>query len=202
MGKSKNTFKDDFSRHPVVFSLVFGILFITAIIILLINLGPVGHIWPTEKIINTKTKELTEAQKALQEQLNILDILMQDETSFRKHKSEFWIDKRDGDPKVNLQKRINKAASDHGFTLSSVGAARADKIIDGIYFMTTNIRGEGPLKNLVNFIGELQGAKPRFYWQSILIRPKSSTKPGNVMLTGAIQIISVSDPEVTKMLLE
>jgi 3-methyladenine DNA glycosylase AlkC len=202
MAKSKNSFKEDFQKHPVLFTMVFAALFIVAVVILFMNLGSVSEIWPTDSAINSKKKELADIQKKLQKKLNEVDKLEQDEYSFIKHNADFWINQRDGDAKINIQKRINGVAARHKVTLSSVGAVRSNKIKDGIYLMATTIRGEGSLKSISNFLGELQSVQPRFYWQTIMLRPKSNKEPSNIMVTGAIQVIAVDDEEIIKLLME
>jgi hypothetical protein len=202
MAKNKTTFKEDFKQHPVAFILVFSILLIAAFIILLMNVGSLSEIWPTASAIQIKKNELIDLQKELQKKLNDLDKLEQDEASFIKNNADFWIHERDGDAKINIQKRINGVAARHQVTLSSVGAVRADKITEGIYLMTTSIRGEGSLKSITDFLGELQSVQPRFYWQSILLRPKNPKEASNIMLTGGIQVVAIDDERITRLLIE
>ena len=202
MSKNKTNFKEDFKQHPVAFTLVFSLLFIAAFVILLMNVGSLSEIWPTASAIQIKKDELIDLQKEFQEKLNNLDKLEQDEASFIKNNADFWIHERDGDAKINIQKRINGVAARHQVTLSSVGAVRADKITEGIYLMTTSIRGEGSLKSITDFLGELQSVQPRFYWQSILLRPKNPNEASNIMLTGGIQVVAIDDERIARLLIE
>ena len=202
MTNNKNSFKEDFMKHPLGYSLTFTALFVLAVVILWLNLGSFSAIWPTSKNISEKRKELTEAQKELQEKLDELDKLKKDQESFIRNNKNFWISERDGDPKVNLQKKITATAANQELTLSSVGAVRADKIVDGVYLMNVSVRGEGSLQSVVKFLGELQSMKPDFYWQSILIRPKSHRDPDMIILTGSVQVLAIDDPKLTKLLLK
>ena len=202
MAKNKTTFKEDFQQHPVMFSIIFILLVIVAVVILLLNAPPLSEIWPTSTTIQAKKEQLVELQKELQKELNELDKMQLDEASFLNHNADFWIDERDGNAKINIQKRINGAAARHQVALSSVGAIRSDKIIDGVYMMTTSIRGEGSLKNVIEFLGELQGVQPRFYWQSIGLLPRQ-TKDGNtVLLTGGLQVIAIEDEKIIRLLID
>ena len=202
MAKNKTTFKEDFQQHPVLFSLLFALLGGVAIVIILMNLGPVSEIWPTSAKIAAQKEELVRLQHELQADLNELNKLQLDEESFINHNADFWITERDGNAKVNIQKRINGAAARHKVSLSSVGAVRADKITDGIFMMTTTIRGEGSLKGIIDFLGELQSVQPRFYWQSILLRPQNVNEPSNIMITGGIQVIAIEDERMTRLLID
>ncbi len=200
--KTKTSFKEDFQKHPVVFSMVFVVLSIIALVILFMNIGSISTIWPTSTTINEKKLDLVKVQEELQVAMNELNEIQLDEESFINHNADFWITERDGNAKVNIQKRINGAAARHGVSLSSVGAVRADKISDGIFIMTTSIRGEGPLKSIIDFLGELQGVQPRFYWQSILLRPKNVKTLSNIMITGGIQVIAIEDERMTRLLID
>ncbi len=202
MKTSKNNFKEDFKKHPVGFSLAFAGLLIVAMVVLSMNIGPVSHIWPSKTAINEKKDELKEKQHELQEAIDRFHLIEQNEKSFIKNNTNFWINERDGDPKINIQKRINNTAAEHGFTLSSVGAVRANKITDGVSLMNTSIRGEGPIKNLTEFLGELQDMKPRFYWKSFLLRPKNPNMPDNIMLSGNIQLIAIDEEKLTRLLID
>ena len=202
MTKSKSSFKEDFQKHPVGFSLSFAGIFIAALVIIFMNVGSLSEIWPSSELINGKRLLLRQNQKKLQDALNELDILEKDRDSFIANNANFWISERDGDPKINMQKRISSLAADHEFTLSSVGAVGANKIVDGINLMTLTIRGDGKLKNLIDFLGELQDAQPRFYWQNILIKPKNPSDPDVVMLNGKIGVVAIDDKEITDLLLE
>ena len=202
MAKSKTTFNEDFQKHPVAFSLVFAVLFVIAIVILLMNVGPISTIWPTSAIINVKKEELVKLQQELQVALNELNKLQLDEESFINRNADFWIAERDGNAKINIQKRIHGAAARHGVSLSSVGAVRTDKITDGIFMMITSIRGEGSLKGIIDFIGELQSVQPRFYWQQILLRPVNVKEESKIMITGGIQVIAIEDERMTRLLID
>ena len=202
MAKNKTTFKEDFQQHPVMFSFIFILLIIVAVVILLLNAPPLSEIWPTAATIQAKKERLIELQKELQKDLNELDKMQLDEASFLDHNADFWIDERDGNAKINVQKRINGAAARHQVALSSVGALRSDKIIDGVYMMTTSIRGEGSLKSVMEFIGELQGVQPRFYWQSIGLLPRSTKDGDKVLLTGAVQVIAIEDEKIIRLLID
>ena len=202
MNKKKKSFKDDFKKHPVGFSLIFLVLVVIGLVILFMNLDSTTPIWPLSSDINKKKKELEEVQKALQKELNLLHEKDEDVKSFVTNTSNFWITLRDGDPKVNLQKRINNAAGEHEFLLSSVGAVRTDKITEGIFLMSTAIRGEGNFQNLTEFLGKIQMIKPKLYWQNLLLRPKSTKTPDILMLSGTLQVVAIEDENISKLLLD
>ena len=189
-------------RNPLVFSLIFLGLVIIGLVILFMNLDVSGPIWPSSYDIKKKKEELAKAQKELQEELNLLHEKKENVKSFIKNSSNFWITERDGDPKVDLQKIINDAAAEHNFVLSSVGAVRADKITDGVYLMSTSIRGEGSFQTLTEFLGEMQTIQPRFYWQNLLLRPKSTKTPDILMISGTLQVVSIEDEKIKGLLID
>jgi len=202
MNKKKSNFKDDFKKNPVVFSLIFIGLAVIGLVILLMNLDISGPIWPSSTDIYKKKEGLKKAQKELQLELNLLHEKEENLRSFIKNSANFWVIERDGDPKVDVQKHVSNAAAEHNFVLSYVGAVRANKITDGVFLMSSSIKGEGSFQGLTEFLGEIESMQPRFYWQNLLLRPKSTKTPDILTISGTIQVVTVEDEKISKLLLD
>lgn len=201
MNNSKKSLKDDFKNNPLGFSLAFAGLLLVGVVVLWFNVD-FATLWPSQKTIYEEKQKLKKAQKELQKELNSLHEKQQDLDSLINNSSNFWITQRDGDVKVIFQKQISNAAADKGFALSSVNAVREDKITDGLYLMSTTIRGEGSFKKLIEFLGKLKDMKPKLYWQDFNIRPKSTKSFENVILNGTIQVVNIEDETLTDLMIE
>ena len=85
--------------------------------------------------------------------------------------------------------------------MSSVGATRTEKISDGVSLISVSVRSKAPLKKMVEFIAEVEKIQPRTYWKSLVLRPDNPRQPVNIVLSGNIQFISITDEAALKLLL-
>jgi len=194
-------YKEEFSQRPGKFIIIFIILFIMAFICIYQLKGYFVVIWPNEQTISNAKKTLVASQLELQEVLNEKHKLLRHRESFVQSSKNFWLEKRDGDAAINIQKAINKAAEETKITLSSVGAAQIEKVTEGVSMVSISIRGKAPLKKIIEFIAEIEKIKPRAYWKSLVLRPDNPKKPKNIGLNGNIQFITITDEEAVELLL-
>lgn len=195
-------YKEEFSQRPAKFIIVFIILFILAFVCIYQLKGYFTVIWPNEKTIGNAKTALLESQQALQQELNLKHKLMSHRDSFAKNSTDFWLDSRDGDAALIIQKKINKAAEATDVVLSSVGAARTEKVADGVELVSISIRSKTSLKKTIEFIAEIEKIKPRAFWKSLVLRPDNPREPGDIVLSGNIQFIKITDDEAVKLLTE
>ena len=195
-------FKEEFRQRPAKFIIVFIILFILAFICIYQLKGYFTVVWPDEKTIANTKKALVKAQMELQEELNKKHELEQHRESLVKNSQDFWLEKRDGDPAINIQKKINNAASASQIALSSVGAARAEKVCEGVALVSISIRSDAPLKKIIEFMVEVEKIRPRAFWKSLVLRPENPRQPDEIVLSGNIQFINITDEEAVQLLLE
>ena len=148
------------------------------------------------------TGTVVAAQRELRGLLNRRHELLSHRESFAANRDFFWVDERDGDPFLKAQSLISNTAKSSGVTLSSLGAARSDKISDGAQFVSFSIKGQAPFKQIVKFILELDKSHPKAYWKSMILRPDNPRAPKAIVLSGTIQFIRISDEAALELLFE
>jgi hypothetical protein len=195
-------YKEEFTQRPVKFIIIFIILFVLAFICIYQLKGYFTVVWPNKQAIDNAKKVLVRSQLELQEILNEEHKLLKHRESFMKNSKDFWLKKRDGDAAMNIQKEVNKAAAVTKVILSSVGAARNEKICDGVSLVSISIRGKASLKKTIAFIAEIEKIRPRAYWKSLVLRPDNPRKPKDLVLSGNIQFITITDEEAVELLLK
>ena len=158
-------------------------------------------LWPTDKDVATAKTGLVALQRELQVALNRRKELTAHRDSFVKSSKLFWIESRDGDPALNIQSKINSAAKLANVSLSSVGAARSEKVSDGISLVSVSIRGDSELENIIKFLSEIEKIDPRAFWKTLVLRPYNQRSPEKITCSGSIQFIIITDDEAIKLLL-
>ena len=195
-------YKEEFFQNPAKFIIIFIILLILALVCIYQFKEYLTGIWPDRESISKAKRQLKQSQVKLQETLNTKHRLMKRRESFINNSSNFWLTDRDGDASLNIQKKVNNAAASTGIQLSSVGAARNEKVTDGISLVSISIRSKASLKKIAAFINEIEKIKPRAYWKSLVLRPDNPRKPVEIVLSGNIQFIIIENEEALTLLQE
>ena len=193
--------KEEFKNSPGKFIIVFFIIFLIGVGCIYQLRGYFTVVWPTNKDVATAKKGLVALQRELQVALNRREELTAHRESFVKSRKLFWIESRDGDPALNIQSKINSAAKLANISLSSVGAARSEKVSDGISLVSVSVRGESELENVIKFLAEIEKIEPRAFWKSLVLRPYNQRSPEKITCSGSIQFIIITDEEAVELLL-
>ena len=194
--------KEEFSKSPVKFLVGFFLIFLMLVVCIYPFRGYITQCFPNSTSIGHHRTRLVAAQRELRELLNKRHVLLKHRESFSANRDFFWIDKRDGDPFLKAQSLISNAAKSSEVPLSSLGAARSDKISDGAQFVNLSIKGQAPFKRIVKFILELEKSRPKVYWKSMILRPDNPRAPKAIVLSGTIQFIRITDEAALKLLFE
>jgi hypothetical protein len=123
-----------------------------------------------------------------------------DNKSFLDYAARFWIDKRDGNVETMAQRRVEDAARKAGLTLSSIGRVQPQKIADGIFSVEISITSQADTAQTALFIQEIYRSDPRFYWHRISLRPDNLRNPKNVILSGNLRFVEISNPDLAALI--
>lgn len=195
-------FKEEIRQNPKKFIIALVVLFAGVLVVIISMREYLTGIWPNSSRIAQERKALLASQKDLQQKLNEEYELKERRRSFVENSHNFWLTARDGEAALNIQKKINHTAEETGIVLSSVGAARSEKVTEGITLVSISIRSKAPLKKISEFFNELTKLKPRAYWKSVVIRPDNPRNPVEVVLSGNIQFILITHQEALKLFQE
>lgn len=195
-------YKDEFQQSPTKFIIGLIVLLIIVFVCIYQFKEYFTGIWPDKKSFNQAKKQLLGSQQTLQQALNEKHRLMERRKSFVTNRDCFWLTDRDGNSSLNIQKKINNAASSSGIQLSSMGATRTEKVTEGISLVSLSIRSKADLKKIAAFINEVDKIKPRAYWKSLVLRPDNPRKPVYIVLSGNIQFVLIENEEALKILQE
>lgn len=191
----------EFRSSPGKFIVVFFIIFLIGVGCIYQLRGYFTALWPTNKNVDDAKTGLVALQRDLQIALNRREELTVHRDSFVKSSKLFWIESRDGDPELKIQSKINSAAKLANISLSSVGAARSEKVSDGISLVSVSIRGDAKLENIIKFLSEIEKIDPRAFWKSLVLRPYNQRSPEKITCSGSIQFIIITDEEAIELLL-
>ena len=194
--------KEEFAKNPTKFLVGFFLIFLMLCVCIYPFRGYVTELLPNTNSIGRYRTRLVAAQRELRGLLNRRHELLSHRRSFAANRDFFWVDERDGDPFLKAQSLISNTAKSSGVTLSSLGAARSDKISDGAQFVSFSIKGQAPFKQIVKFILELEKSRPKAYWKSMILRPDNPRAPKAIVLIGTIQFIRISDEAALELLFE
>ena len=161
----------------------------------------IEDIWPNLEKIDSAKKRLKKKQQKLQKLLNESQKIKMNHNAFIKYAKRFWIEKRDGDPRTNAQRKVEQAAKSAGLNLNTVGRVQSNKIMEGVYSMEISVNTKTSVEQLSKFLRAVYSANPRFYWYRLTLRPDSLRKPSAVMLSGSLRFIEITDPEIADMIL-
>lgn len=113
---------------------------------------------------------------------------------FQANLRDFWLTARDGAYNTGLAKAVEAIAAPNNARLTSIGDVRAIQVgEDGPQSLEFTIAATVPLDNLPGFLAGLNAAQPRFFWQRCSLRPDQLRTPQNVLLTGTLRVILLSD---------
>ena len=193
-------FKEEVSASPAKYIAGFAILAVLTLVCLYQVASYFPTIWPSEQEISKARKDLLDAQAALQAALNKRIVLKRHRQTIKKRSSEYWLVGSQGKPSMKLKQIIDKAAGAAEFTLSSVGSIQTSKVTENISLVGLGVRGKAPMSTIVRFLFELEKANPAIYWKKLRLRQSSTMAPGDISLSGYIQVEEISDPKVESFL--
>ncbi|MBN1863793.1 MAG: hypothetical protein JW808_02710 [Victivallales bacterium] len=200
--KLNQSFSKEFKRSPLKYSTGFFVLFMLAALLIYQLRDYFTWIVPDKDSADGARKELLNSQEELQAAINTRHKLLARRRHFIANGKNFWIPRRDGDTGINIQKMLNKTAEDTAVVLSSVGVARTEKVTDGISLVNLSIRSQGQSKDLVQFVNELAKQKPTPLWRSLVMRPENPASPNELVISGNIQFILITDEKLATLLQE
>ncbi len=198
--RQRRSFTEEIKSSPLKYSAGFLVLFLlTALFIYQLRDYFIWVVPNDDRAANARN-ELLNSQAELQATLNTRHKLLARRKHLIANSRNFWIPGRDGDTGINIQRMLNKAAEDTGAVLSSVGVARTEKVTDGISLVNLSIRSQGQSKNMIEFVNELGKQKPTALWRSLVIRPENPSSPNELVISGNMQFILITDEKLATLL--
>jgi hypothetical protein len=194
-------FKEEFQAKPVQFIAICIIMVLILALIIYRFKDYLSIAWPTQSKIEAARKELKLSQIKLLEALNEEYKLKMRQEDFKDISEDLWIQKRDGDPSLNVQKMINQAGKDADIEISSLGAAKITDLSDSIGVTSIQIRAKANLHDIVTFINAIDKIQPKAYWQNLYLRPDNPKNPVEIIMSGTVQFLVIKDEKVLKLLL-
>jgi len=175
-----------------------AILIVGTVSILLIvfwQMGALDSFWPGKELLDKEVTEIKKLQGTLQKELNDAAVLKHRRDLFASQSKDYWVPLRDGKAETEVHKAVEQAARLANLKLSSLGDIRNSKINDGLLMMDLSISSTDSMENTARFLSELYRSSPRFYWQRCTIRPDNLREPKNIVLSGNLKFVLVSDEQ-------
>ena len=194
-------FKQEIQAKPGQFAVICIIMFLIFVLIVYRFKDYLSFAWPTKSKIKLAMVELQRSQKKLQDVLNEEFKLRAQQDEFIAHSKDFWIIERDGEPSLNIQKTINKAAESAGIDLTSLGAAKTTELSESLAVVGIQVRAKASLHDITAFINEIDKLEPKAYWQNLYLRPDNPKNPVEIVMSGTIQFLIIKNEDALKILL-
>ncbi len=175
------------------------LLFIT---VLVLYWKDIMYLWPGHDTIAIEITTLEGLHKDLDKEIREIQKIRQTREAFIRQGRDFWISKRDGDIESSIIKKIEDVARTSGLKLQNIGNARLIKVNDDISFMEVNIEAKSTMEEISKFIADLYKANPCYYWRRCTIRPFNPRDVKEIVLSGTINVISLTGDGVAKILSE
>ena len=196
-----NKFKSEFQAKPGQFIAVSIMIMLIFIFIVYRFKDYLTIAWPTHSKIQQARKELKLSQIKLLEALNEEYKLKTRQDDFVNISEDFWIEKRDGNPSLIVQKVINQAAKDASIEISSLGAAKITELSETTNSVAIQIRAKANIHDIVAFINAIDKLQPKAYWQNLYLRPDNPKNPVEIVMSGTVQFLVIKDEKALKLLL-
>jgi len=193
-------FKQEIQAKPGQFVLICVIMLLVFIFIVYRFKDYLVFAWPTKVKINEAIQDLEHSQKKLLDSLNNEYKLEMLQKEFANHSRNYWILKRDGEPSLNIQKMVNKAAESIGIEITSLGAAKLTDISDALAVTGIQVRIKANLHDITSFINEIDKLKPKAYWQNLYLRPDNPKNPVEIVMSATIQFLVIKNEDALKIL--
>lgn len=172
-------------------------LFLLGIVVIL----AIGVIWSNtdRKVfalggsIESLTHELESAQAAMMELQGKLE-----------RPGAEWVTENDvilllaggSDPRITAWQKIDELSAQCGISLKSRGQMTETSIGEGIVGYELTIDADAGLVNACNFIIALSSSQPRFFWNTLTLRPAG----GGVSISGTLRMVVITQEKVATRL--
>jgi Tfp pilus assembly protein PilO len=194
-------FKQELQAKPGQFALIAIVMLLIFALIIYRFKDYFSIAWPTKSKIKTAMVELQRAQNKLQDALNEEHKIKTQQNEFISLSKNYWILERNGEPSLNIQKIINKAAESAGIDLTSLGSAKMTDLSESLAVVGIQIRAKASLHDITTFINEIDKLQPKAYWQNLYLRPDNPKNPVEIVMSGTIQFLVIKNKDALKILL-
>lgn len=176
------------SKQMQIAFCLFGILF-SVLIVFWTSGVKIGNLFPSQSRIEEAAKELKKANAAALETEQKLKVLLDNEKAYKELQSTFWDVEKDGDPDLELRKKLEEAAKKFNFKLNSVGSVRHNRINSELAFLEVDLAATETLETLTSFANEIENTNPRMYWKKFDLNPENLQDSDRLVLAATIRLI-------------
>ncbi len=190
-------------RHKIMIAV--PVAFFTLLLVFLLA-GEVDSWIPSDTKLDDAASSIARAEKSYRALKAQFDTSLENEKTWKERSTHWFRPERDGDPELELRKKIEPAATKAVLPLNSIGTVRRSAINTQLYFAEIDVAGSGTLEQITAFLAEIQQMEPRLYWRRIELRPEFRRGPGPAAATaepllqinGTLRAIAFNIPEVKK----
>lgn len=161
-----------------------------------------GSLWPSEAQVESQKKTLKKLHEQYREALTLEREIDAKRGRFLARSKDFWLDARDGDPKVKAMATLEAAANNSDLELNSNWNPKPSQVADGVFAYEIRIDTTATMENISGFLAAIYQQSPLFYWQGISLRPENLRDPEKVRFSGRLRFLNITNEKLAKFLTE
>ena len=177
---------------------------IVAVLVLIIGLQKLSEegirLWQTKEDVINAQDMLKKNQQLLQSLLNGIDTQRVEQEFFVHAKNDYWLVIRDGKVEGEVQHFVQNAADSVKLELSQLSNLKNTKIGELAMLYELSITADVMIEPLIKFFEKIQNNRPKFYWKSCSIRPKSPKGGSEVRFQGELAFVCIVDDQLIELL--
>ena len=177
------------SRRAQVIFCIGGLAF--AALFLLWQLGgSLDSLIPSEERLAGAEKELKKVSAAAAEMDARVAEAEALEKAYRERLSDIWVESRDGNPDIEMRRKIEAAATTSGLKLNSIGSVRRSRVNGELSLIEIDMSSVATLDLLTAFIAETGNVRPLLYWKKADFRPEQMNSTSErVVFSGTVRCL-------------
>ena len=145
-----------------------------------------GVVLPTGNRINDQKKKIKQLNAELLNLEKLVEKRHEKKLEIKGMSEDFWFS-TDKVPTNVIQQRIERIGKKTGVTLNKVGAPKIVDISENIQAVDITISSTTSIKNISDFLREIENNRPVLVWNNCIIRPNRTKEPTAVNLAGKLR---------------
>ncbi len=153
---------------------------------------------PTSKLIKEQKQKIKLLNAELTNMQKLIEKRKEKKEKLGRMVSQYW-QSTDKMPTNQIQQKIERLGKKNGVTLNKVGAPKIVDVSDNIRAIDITISSTTSIKNVSDFLQDIENERPLLIWHNCVIRPNRTKDPTAVNISGKVRAFII-EPTVDNYL--